>query len=93
MNMKDDKGKIRMDLLPMECLEKMAEVLTFGAAKYKDNGWKSIKNARQRYRGALLRHMVSIEKGEKIDKESELLHAAHLATNAIFLLWFELQNI
>lgn len=91
-DLKYDQGKIRMDLLPMECLEKMAEVLTFGASKYKENSWQTVKNNYERYRGSLLRHMVAMQKGERIDDESGLFHAAHLACNAMFILWFEINR-
>jgi len=30
--------------------------------------------------------------GQKHDAESGLLHAAHMATNALFILWFEIQK-
>jgi len=89
---KYDTNKIRMDLLPFEALEAVAEVLTFGAKKYADNGWQKVENADARYRAAMLRHFCADQKGEKRDPESGLLHAAHLATNALFILWFELQK-
>jgi hypothetical protein len=91
-DMKYDKGKIRMELLPMDCLEKIAEVLTYGATKYKDNSWQTVKNSYERYCGSLLRHFTAMRCGKKIDEESGLLHSAHLACNAIFLLWFELHK-
>ena len=89
---KHDAGKIRMDLLPFEALEAVAEVLTFGAKKYTDDGWQRVENAGARYRAATLRHFCADQKGEKRDPESGLLHAAHLATNALFILWFEIQK-
>jgi len=92
--MKNDfvDGKTRMDLFPMECMEAISKVLTFGANKYKPNNWKKTQNSKERYRAALLRHMTAMQKGEKIDKESGLTHASHLACNAIFLLWFDLKE-
>lgn len=89
---KHDSEKIRMDLLPFEALEKVAEVETFGAEIYGDNNWQSVENAGARYRAAMLRHFCADQKGEKYDPESGLLHAAHMATNALFILWFEIQK-
>ena len=89
---KHDAEKPRMDLLPFEALEEVAKVLTFGAEKYADNNWQKVDCAEARYTAALLRHLVAIRRGEKRDAESGLLHAAHMATNALFLLWFELQK-
>lgn len=89
---KHDGAKIRMDLLPFEALEAVAEVLTYGAEKYADNNWQTVENGERRYLAALLRHLVARERSEARDGESGLLHAAHMATNALFILWFELQK-
>jgi len=89
---KHDAEKPRMDLLPFEALEEVAKVLTLGARKYSDNGWQNVENADARYRAAMLRHFCADQKGEKFDAESGLLHAAHMATNALFILWFEIQQ-
>ena len=89
---KHDGEKIRMDLLPFEALEAVAKVLTYGAKKYADNNWQKVDCADARYRAALLRHFCADQKGEKTDPESGLSHAAHMATNALFILWFELQK-
>lgn len=90
--LKYDTDKPRMDLLPFEALEEVAKVLTYGAAKYTDNGWQKVENAERRYLAALLRHLAARERGEKFDAESGLLHAAHMAADALFILWFEIQK-
>ena len=89
---KHDAEKPRMDLLPFEALEAVAEVLTRGTRKYSDNGWQTVENGERRYLAALLRHLAARERGEMTDPESGLLHAAHAATNALFILWFEIQK-
>ena len=89
---KHDADKLRMDLLPFDALEAVAQVLTFGAEKYTVDGWKKVDNAERRYMAALLRHLCARERGEMCDAESGLTHAAHLATNALFILWFEIQR-
>ena len=38
----------------------------------------------------MIRHYVSYKKGERYDSRWNLTHLAHLACNAIFLLWKEL---
>lgn len=91
-DMKYDQEKVRMDLLPLPVIEEIAKVLTFGASKYKDNTWQKLKKGKQRYKGALLRHMTAIEKGEIIDPESGLLHSSHVACNAVFILYFEMKE-
>ncbi|WGH49945.1 hypothetical protein [Pseudoalteromonas phage vB_PtuP_Slicky01] len=82
-----------MELLPLVALESIAEVLTFGAAKYADDGWKHLEGAEGRYLGALLRHLTAIERGEVLDPESGLPHISHVACNSMFLTYFKLKEL
>lgn len=80
-----DSGKVRHDLLPAHALNELAKVYTMGAKKYADNNWrKGMKWSR--VLGSLKRHLNYIENGQDYDEESKLLHAAHVAWNAITLL-------
>lgn len=67
---KDDKT--RWELMPLDCLEDIARVYTEGAKKYGENTWQYLENGYQRYKAALLRHLLEFEKGmnteEKLDK-------------------------
>lgn len=82
--LKHDKDKLKMELIPAETLESLAEVLTYGAKKYKKDGWKEVQ--KERYIGALLRHLVKYMKDEvSVDPESKLLHIQHILANAAFL--------
>ncbi len=83
---KFDDGKLRWDLVPFKELEGMVKVITFGAAKYKDNGWKDVDP--RRYKAAIMRHISAYMRGEIIDPESGLSHMSHVMTNALFLEWF-----
>ena len=89
-DMKD--GKLRWDLLPLDLIEKIVDVYHFGAQKYAPNTWKQLEDGENRYRGALLRHLVEHEKGNLRDAESGLLHAQHLCWNAIALLYFAIEK-
>lgn len=89
---KFDNGKARMELLPLAALESVASVLTFGASKYAEDGWKSLPDAKSRYTGALLRHLTAIQEGEDIDPESGLPHISHVACNALFLTHFKVHD-
>lgn len=83
---KQDAGKTRLSLLPFGALEEIGLVLDYGANKYKPGGWRTVDNAVERYRDALLRHLFAHLQGEDVDPESGLRHLAHAATNALFLL-------
>lgn len=79
-----DGEKPRMDLLPFESLEGIAQVLTFGAKKYESNNWRlGINNSR--LIASLLRHLTAIQMGEDYDPESGLRHIDHVGCNALFL--------
>jgi hypothetical protein len=82
---KHDSEKPRYDLLPPIAIDLMAQVMTFGAKKYKPEGWRTVPDAIQRYQAALLRHSFAMLRGEVIDQESGLPHAAHAMCCASFI--------
>lgn len=79
-----DQGKPRAGLLCSfgKALLAVAEVATFGANKYTQDGWEEVPNGQARYTDALLRHLL-IERTEPVDPETHLPHAAHVAWNAL----------
>ena len=89
---KDDKGKTDFSLVDSSFEEGIAEVLTFGAAKYSPHSWKKLENAKDRYYAALRRHLCAYRKGERIDSESGLSHLLHVATNCMFLYVLEMSE-
>lgn len=88
--MKFDDEKLRWDLLPYDAIEKIVEIMTHGANKYAPNNWRKV--AIERYQGALMRHFTADINGEVIDKDSGLLHVAHMACNALFILWLRMKE-
>lgn len=46
---KYDGEKLRYDLLPVEALEQITKVLTYGAKKYSDNNWRKVEPLNDRY--------------------------------------------
>lgn len=80
-----DAGKVRPDLILSgmpRALLAVAEIGTFGANKYSEDGWLSVPNGIKRYTAAMDRHRLK-ESIEPTDPDSELAHAAHLAWNAL----------
>lgn len=86
-NDRKDK-KPRWELLPLPLLEQIVNVYTFGAQKYAENSWQDLPDGFRRYKAAMIRHLVAFEKGEITDKESGLPHLAHMAWNALAVLYF-----
>ncbi len=89
---KDIKGKLRWNLMPVEELKQVMKAIENGAIKYEPNGWKESKDPIEFY-DALNRHLIewksNYDKGEifKKDGESGLNPLAHVAANALFLLF------
>lgn len=90
---KFDREKERYDLIPIECIEDLAKILTMGSNKYDANNWQKLENGEERYFAALMRHLVASRKGDKIDEESGLSHLAHVMCNVVFLLWLEKNKV
>lgn len=82
--MKFDGDKLRYDLIPPSTMKALAEVLTFGARKYKPNNWKECADT-DRYIAALYRHLEAWRAGEEKDEESGMPHLWHAITNLAFL--------
>ena len=89
---KYDEGKLRWNLLPIEIVEKIVEVYEFGANKYGENTWQNLSGGQERCYAALLRHLCSWRKGDKIDDESGLNHLQHCIWNLMAMLHFEPEN-
>ena len=85
--------KLRWDLVPMECLDDLVKVLTYGASHSKAESWKELESAEDRYYAALMRHLSASRQGELNDSESGLSHLAHAMCNVLFLLWFEKRKV
>ena len=81
---KHDSGKLRFDLLPVDAVEQVVRVLTYGAVKYTPNNWRKVDDL-ARYHAAALRHIFAWAKGEKTDPESGLPHLAHAACCLLFI--------
>jgi len=87
-----DAGKNRLGLVLgsfADALWEVGKVGTYGANKYTDDGWRSVPGARGRYMDALYRHLLRAQSGELFDPDTQLLHLAHVAWNALALLHFE----
>lgn len=74
-----------------EPLLELCKVWEFGANKYSKSNWKLVDNGKDRYTNAMLRHLVQEDDKEE-DDESGLLHASHIAFNALARLYFIMQE-
>lgn len=78
-----DKPRLGLVLCAFaNALVEVGKVGTYGAQKYTDNGWLDVPKGKARYTDALLRHVLA-ETNETHDPDTNLLHAAHAAWNAL----------
>ncbi len=91
---KDHRKKFRWGLMVYDALEVVVQVLGYGAEKpgYSDNNWQRVEGGEQLYAEAMQRHLSKLMQGEIRDAESGLHHAAHIACNALFVVWFQLKR-
>lgn len=107
---KDDSGKIDLTLLFDDCphaLEAVAEVLQWAVTKkqpkpYERGSWQGVEPFQERYRAAMLRHVLGAAKErlsnglpieQTTDHETGLLQLAHIATGALFQLEMAVRKI
>lgn len=82
---KFDGDKPRWDLLPLDALDDVAAVFTYGAKKYDTYNW--LNDMRYgRYIAATFRHLRDYWLGQDNDSESGLSHLAHAGANILMLL-------
>lgn len=79
-----NQGKIRYDLLEPYAIEQLAKVFSKGAEKYAPNNWLKGMSW-SNITASLKRHLAAYEQGEDYDNETQLLHLAHVAWNALAL--------
>lgn len=82
-----NEGKTRHDLTPAFAQEQYARVLTKGLGKYDARNWENGMEW-SKVLSSLERHLIAIKDGEDFDKETGLLHSAHIMCNAAFLTQF-----
>lgn len=91
-----DAGKIPVfrgliDYFPNACMA-VAEVSQKGAEKYTWKGWIDVPDGQLRYTDAVGRHLIKECLEGEIDPDFGLLHAAHLAWNAMARLELKLME-
>lgn len=81
-----DAGKYEYDMVMYSFPDALAHVDRigkFGARKYTKGGFLEVPNGQARYFNAEMRHSMKRLRGEDIDPDSNELHLAHKAWNAL----------
>jgi hypothetical protein len=89
-----DDGKVKAGVLEdfSRALWEVAKVGTFGAVKYSRGGWQFVWNGEERYKDAKWRHILKRNIEGQIDSDSQCLHLAQEAWNALAQLELYLRN-
>lgn len=84
---KADAGKLQLTLVPRQIIRDIAAVRMYGNKKYPEGGpenWRQVEV--QRYRDALLRHLLAyLDDPLSVDEESGLPHRWHMECNMAFI--------
>lgn len=89
---KFDSGKRRVDLVPTEAINALADILTAGAVKYGEHNWRYGMDWSRVY-GAAQRHLLAFWGGDDIDDESGMPHLWHALTNIAFLVSYQAMSV
>lgn len=87
-----NKGKVRLDLMPVEPIFALGRLLTKGAEKYAERNWEKGMPYKDAI-GSLERHWFAWKAGEDSDPETGENHLTHVLCNAMFLLCWVLRGV
>lgn len=73
-------------------LFEVARVSAYGARKYAWEGWRDVPDGYNRYQDALGRHLLLKKIEGDYDRDTRLLHDAHIAWNALATLEKRLED-
>jgi len=85
---KYDEQKPQMALIPPEAILGLAQVLTFGAAKYSSRNWEQGMLWSRVFAG-VQRHLWAFWSGEDIDEESGMPHLWCASAGVAFLVTYQ----
>ena len=89
--LKDDTGKLRYDLVPIEALEQVVQVYTWSARKYTPDNWR-LGMKWSKIFAAVMRHLWSWRAGQIYDPESGINHLAHAVWGCFTLLVYAMNH-
>ena len=80
-----NEGKTRFGLIEPEFNRELAEVLNLGAKEHGVRNWMDLEKLEESALESLMRHVQAIREGEIRSDDMKKTHAAHIASNAMFL--------
>lgn len=89
---RNNSGKPRPTLVPVEWVEELMTVMEAGAKKYGDDNWKKGMPFDECI-DSLERHLIQFRKGVDIDPDDGLSTITKVAINALFLRYYQLKGL
>lgn len=89
---KHDELKPRFELIEPLTELALAALLTLGAIKYAEGGWKALEKEERRIHAALRRHQNALLRGEFWDDETGFPHAICMHANTMFLSYWAMKR-
>jgi len=85
---KQDAGKPRLDLVPLEIIEAIGDVMTEALKVYEEESWRTVEP--KRYIAAFTRHWIKYRKDKNsVAEDTGIPHLWHAAANIAFLITLE----
>ena len=80
-----NEGKTNFTLIEPDFMRELAETLTEGAKEHGVRNWMDIEGLESSALESLFRHVDAIRDGKLRSDDMKKTHAAHIASNAMFL--------
>ncbi len=93
VGIKADDNKRRYDLLPLEAIDEVVKVLTFGAGKYGAENWRKIEHGKARYFAAALRHLDHAAQRVARERDLQESNLSPLLAHAVCCVLFMLESL
>lgn len=93
IGVKNDKGKLRYDLIPGDVLREIAAVFTYGATEYGDRNWENGIEYGRLFAASQRHTWDWMSRIRTQDEKSHLHNLAHAIVNLMMLLHYELHSL
>ena len=82
-----ENKKVNWGLVDLTLIETLAITLTEGLGKHKEDNWKNVPL--KDHKAAFMRHLLDVEKGVDVDKDSGKPPIWHAFTRLYFMVYFD----
>lgn len=88
----DDKRQWYLFTPLWETIEEVLKTFERGKQTHDEFGWMNLSDLKEKKLDSLTRHLIAYRKNIQLDEDG-LSHMAHVAANALMVLWAEMKDI